>query len=358
MRFWKALVVLLPVAAGVAGGWQWYAATAARTETPAARPATPPATAVEAGPVKVDTVVRIISAVGTLDSNEAVIVRPEIAGRIAEILFREGQAVKAGAPLFRLEDSILKAELAQVRANLRLAERNFERTKELFERSAGTARAFDEASAKLDADRAALTLAEARLAKSLISAPFGGVVGLRRVSVGDYVTPGQALVNLEAIDPVKVEFRIAETNLGLLAVGQNVRLRVDAFPAGEFTGEVYAIDPRLDADGRSVAIRARVPNPDGLLRPGLFAQVNLLVERRDNAIIVPEQAIWPRGDDHFVFRVVDGRAVLTKVDIGIRRQGEVEILSGLSRDAVVVTAGQVKIRDGSAVRPVAPSGKS
>jgi len=346
-----ALVVLLLswitgslVASWSAGGP--LISMAAAQQTP--RPVVP----VEAVGVEVGTITDEVSAIGTLRSNESVIIRPEIAGRIAGIHFSEGEPTRIGALLFALDDAIYQAELTEAEASLLLAQRNYERAAELYTKGAGTARGRDEAEAVLQTDRARVVLAKARLEKTRISAPFDGILGLRQVSIGDYVTPGQDLVNLENIDPIKVEFRVPERFLSGLARGQGLRVTVDAFPGRAFEGEVYALDPRVDTAGRSVAIRARVPNSDRVLRPGLFARVNLAIESRKNALIVPEQAIVPRGDERFVFKVVDGKAVMTKVILGQRRTGRVEIVDGLEPGDVVVTAGQIKIRDGAPVKVV------
>ncbi|MBL8660419.1 MAG: efflux RND transporter periplasmic adaptor subunit, partial [Rhodospirillales bacterium] len=209
--------------------------------------------------------------------------------------------------------------------------------------------------ASLDSDRAKVDLAEARLDKTRITAPFSGMIGLRRVSVGDYVSSGEDLVNLESIDPIKVDFRIAERHLSDLRAGQELELEVDAYPGRRFRGRVFAVDPQVDPGGRSIALRAEVPNPDGLLRPGLFSRIRLVLNVRDDAITVPEQAIIPVGEERYVFTVVDGKAVKTKITLGQRGPGWVEVTRGLSAGDVVVTAGQLKIREGSAVEVMAPT---
>lgn len=358
MRKLAAALVLL--AAGV--GIYWYLVVqpddgmqprAQAQEAPAARTVT-----VEAAPVTVGTVTRSITAVGTLQSNESVILRPEISGRIDQIHFREGERVEAGALLVSLDASVYRAELAQAEAGLNLSRQNSQRAQELFQRRVGTARTRDEATAALRASEAEVALAKARLDKTRLVAPFSGVLGLRRVSVGDYVNPGQEIVNLENIDPIKVDFRVPEPSLSEIREGQAVEVQVDAFPGETFVGEAYAIDPRIDTSGRSVVIRARLENDDRRLRPGLFARVEVIVERRGDAILVPEQAIVPLQDRTAVFRVVDDKAVLTTVRTGQRRSGEVEIVEGLSRDDVVVTAGQLKIRDGATVAVKAPAGQT
>jgi len=312
-----------------------------------------PAIAVDARPVGVTSVRREIEAVGSLRSNESVILRMEIAGRIAEILFDEGQRVRKGMPLIRLDAAVARAQVEQAKASLILSRANHDRAVELYRRGAGTERARDEAIAKLQADEAALALSQAMLGKAMLVAPFDGIVGLRRVSVGDYVNPGQDLVNIEDIESLKVDFRVPEIYTLQIRVGQEVAVRLDAVPGQIFNGKVYAVDPAYDPNGRAIILRASLPNRDGLLRSGMFARVALLIDEREDAIVVPESALVPVGQDHFVFRVVEGKALLTKVSIGQRRKGQVEIVDGLEKDSVVVVEGALKLRDGAAVRSAA-----
>lgn len=357
-RWITALLVI--VVAGAAGpliyGRLADSAEQTRSQAPGPSPgAAPPPVSVEAVQVSAGTISDEITAVGTLSSNESVVIRPEIAGRISTIRMEEGRAVASGTDLITIDDALYRAELAEARAKVNLAESNYRRAVELYERRAASASQRDEALARLEIDRATLDLAQVRLEKTRILAPFAGILGLRKVSVGSYVVPGQDLVNLESINPLKVDFRIPERSLSSLRSGQRIRVRVDAFPGEEFPGEIYALDPLVDPQGRSVALRARIRNDDQKLRPGLFARVRVIVEERADALLVPEQALVPRGEERFVFRVVDGKAVLTRVDIGKRMDGNVEITAGVASGDLVVTAGQMKLRDGS---PVKVSGSS
>jgi membrane fusion protein (multidrug efflux system) len=297
-----------------------------------------------------------VTAVGTLLSDESVTISAEIPGRLKEIHFTEGQPVEKGAPLFTLDDSVYRAQLADAEAKLKLAEQTYERTSKLFSSKYATAQSADEAVANLAVTKAAVELAKVQLEKTRIVAPFSGIVGLRQVSVGEYITAGRALVNLEAIDPVKADFRVPEKFLSAIKVGQSIRIGVDAFPDDTFDGKVYAIDPRIDVAGRSLLVRAKVANEDQRLRPGLFARVTVLLKLKEDALTVPEQAIMPQGDSQYVFKIDDGKAKLTKVTIGMRRSGRVEILSGLSSEDQVVTAGQLKLRDGAQVSIVSGAG--
>lgn len=345
----------LALALVLAGGAYWYFGDAPqldKTDVGEKARATP----VEAAPVIIGPVARRVTAIGSLRSDESVVIRPEIAGRIARIHFNEGEAVAAGAPLISFDDSVPRAQVAEAEAGLSLSTANYERAKELVARRAGTQRALDEALARLNQDRARVDLARAVLRKYALHAPFSGVLGLRRVSTGEYANPGQDMVNLEKIDPIKLDFRVPELFFAALAVGQSVKIDVDSFPGQNFVGQVLAIDPLIDKDGRAVLVRARIDNTDRALRPGMFARVALVLESRAAAVLVPEQALTPRGDEQFVFRILDGKAALTKVTTGQRRDALVEIVSGLTEGDMVISAGQAKIRDGAPVTNIlAPS---
>lgn len=361
LRSFVAVLVVLAVAAG--SGWAYWQYVMVPGQKQAG-PGGPPAgfaMPVEAAPVTVGTAQRQIQAIGTLRSNESVVIRPEIAGRVAGFNFAEGQRVQRGQVLVQFDASVERAELAQAEAAASLARSNYTRAVELERRGAGTQRALDEAQAQIRTATAAIELRKARLEKFQLTAPFDGVVGLRKVSVGDFVNSGQEIVNLEQIDTLKVDFRVPELFLPALRTGQRVEISVDAHPGRGFAGEVYAIDPAVDVAGRAVVIRARIPNPDDTLRPGLFARVTLTLAQRPMALFVPEQAIVPQGDRHTLFKLVDNgegkpkTVRLVTVKLGERRPGEVEILEGLTRDDVVVVAGILKIRDGQPVQ-VMPTG--
>jgi len=357
----KSLIAVSVLVAAAAGAYLFTKGDDGLGRSPAvAAPGAAPA--VKAPPVEVASARSTqasteIEAVGTLSSDEAVSVAAEIAGRIATIAFKEGESVKAGDVLVKLDDALARAELAESEAGLKLAQANFERATSLSKSGAGTQRARDEALAALDTSRAAIELARVRLEKMEIRAPFDGVVGLRAVSVGAYAQIGQALVNLEKIDTLKLDFRLPEIYLRDIAVGQKVEVRVDAIPDRMFEGTVYAIDPMLDVNGRALKIRARLPNKDGILRPGLFARVKVIGQSRGAVVVVPEGAIVPRGTESVVFTVEDGKAVESKVSLGRRTKGEVEILDGLQADSTVVTAGHQRVRNGQPVEVVVAPGQ-
>lgn len=323
-----------------------------RADKPAAPPtagAAPPALPVVVAQVRAQALTDRLRAVGTLTANESVLIRSEIPGRVERIHFDEGQPVTAGAPLITLDGAEYRAQVAQTEATVEANRLTFDRSAGLVAKNMLSQQDFDQARARLAESRALLQRHRVLRDKTVLRAPFAGVAGLRLVSPGAYVQPGQDLVNLEDLDPLKIEFRVPERHAAAMTVGRPLTVRVDAVPGREFAGEIYAIDPRLDAATRTFALRGRVPNQDRLLRPGMFAQVELTVAERPQALVIPEQAIVPRGDTLHVFKVVDGKVAFTPVTTGLREPGIVEIVDGLAVGDTVVTEGQMKLRPGMPV---------
>jgi membrane fusion protein (multidrug efflux system) len=304
---------------------------------------------VEAATVVTEPTARELTAVGTLQSNESIVLAAEIAGRVSDIGFSEGESAPRGKVLLRLDPAVLAAERDRARASLGLSETNYKRSELLLKDNATSQRERDEAYAKWKLDEANLRLAEAQLAKATIRAPFEGVVGLRKVSPGTYLKPGDTIATLDDIDPIKVDFRIPEIYADQVKAGQPVKLTVDAVPGRAFEGKVYAIDPQVDSQGRSLLVRARVANDGGPLRQGMFARIALELERRAEALTIPEEAIIGKDDKQLVFKVVDGKVAPTPVKLGIRSRGRVEIVEGLKSGETVITAGHMKVRPGMPV---------
>lgn len=352
-----ALVAALGVAAalGACGKKEEAApaATAAKPAAagaPAAAPAGPPkGLPVRAVPVKLGEVDSQVTAVGSILAEESVIVRPEIDGRIVGLHFNEGQAVAKGAKLVSLDASEYEAQMASSESQARTARQRYDRSNELFAQKFVSQDALDVAKNELKRAEARVREDKVRVDRAHIVAPFSGIVGVRMISPGAYVKKGDDIVRLENISSVKLDFRVPEHYLSKLKPGQEIGIRVDAYPNETFTGKIYAIEPVVDEKTRTILLRARVPNQTAKLRPGMFARVAVLLERRTNAVLVPEQAIWPQGTDTFVYKVVDGKAALTKIQMGERRPGEVEVVAGLDPQAVVITDGQIKIKDGAPV---------
>lgn len=293
-----------------------------------------------------------IRALGSLQSDETVRIAPEIAGRVQEVVFAEGQPVKQGDVIVKIDDALVRAELSQAWARLTLAKANNDRARTLSRSGSVTERTSDEAQANFETATAEVELARTRLEKHTLRAPFDGVAGVRAVSVGAYVTVGAPIVNIEKIDQLKVDFKVPELFLSAIAVDQEIFIDVDALPGRRFKGVIYAIDPAIDVNGRALSIRARLRNEDGALRPGLFARIVIRGLVKRDVVMIPESAILPRGGETFIFRIENDKAVETRVKIGDRRDGEVEIVEGLKGDATVVTAGQQRLRDGSPVEIV------
>ena len=357
----KALLGTLVVGSLVGvGALSYWAGT--RSPKPAAPAAAAPAkggppqgVVVEATRVATAKLPQALIAVGSLRSDETVILRPEIAGRIAQIHFKEGERVAKGAVLVTLDASVQQADLDKARANLTLSKTKFDRSVDLRNKGFLSSQAQEEAENNLKVAQADAELMQARISKATLRAPFSGTIGLRLVSVGDYVKEGQDLVNLESLDPLKVDFRVPELALSQVKDGQSLQIALDALPDKVYDGRIVAINPLLDANGRAVVLRAQVANRDGKLRPGMFARVRLFTSEARDSALVPEESLFPVGDDKYVYKVIDGKAIRQKVEIGQRRDGKVEIVSGLAATDVIVTAGHLKIRDGAAVRVAEPT---
>jgi membrane fusion protein (multidrug efflux system) len=337
------LVALCAAAPGLALAQAPKEGAKAGTKGPAA------AMPVRAAPARLGPAVDEVSAVGTLRADEAVSVRPEIAGRIAEIRFSEGQSVPRGALLATLDATEVKAQLEAARAQAKLDAQRLERAEDLHRKSFISAQALDEARSNAARSAALVREIEARLAKTEMRAPFAGVIGLRQVSEGAVVVAGTEIARLEKIDQLKLDFRVPEAYVARLRPGQPVRLAVDAWPGQAFGGTVYALEPAVDEGTRTALVRARVANPERKLRPGMFARVTLELGTRERAIWIPESAVVPRGQEAFVYRVADGRADWVRVQLGLRRPGEVEVLAGLAPGDLVVTEGTLRIFPGAAV---------
>ncbi len=348
MKRFVYLLLIIGLAGGGYYGYRHFKQTSAPAQAavPAPRAAGVP---VEVAKIERATVNEEVEALGTLAADESVVIAPEIAGRVIALGFKEGERVEKGQLLVKLDTAILDAELKQLQADLNLARDTFERNRSLSQRGVGTQVALDEATAKLASAEARVQLSQAKLAQSAMMAPFNGVVGLRSVSVGDYVSVGKTLITLTNIDPIKVDFRVPEIFLAQVKLGQSISLKVDAVPGRDFQGRIFAVDPVVDVNGRAIRLRATVPNADLVLKPGLFARVTIVVDRRENAMLIPESAVVPDGIGKIVYIVENGKAKRVAVVLGKRLPGKVEIVKGLTPQMIVVSSGQMRLRDGSIV---------
>lgn len=297
-------------------------------------------------------------AVGTLRSRQGVMLRPEVSGRIARLGFADGQRVRRGQLLVQLDDTLQAAQMRQAEAQAGIARTNLQRNRELVAQNFVSQSVLDQSAAALEVALAQVALNKAQLERMKILAPFDGVAGIRSVNVGDYVKDGADLVNVEDTTQVWVDFRLPERYLAQLKAGQAVEVSLDAMPGRSFRGQVDALDSQLDANGRSLLVRARLANPDGVLRTGMFARTRTLLAVRDNALVVPEEALVPQGGKQYLIKVVDGPqgkvSQRLEARIGVRVPGKVEILGGVAEGDVVVTAGQGRLLrgDGLPVRVI------
>jgi membrane fusion protein, multidrug efflux system len=292
-----------------------------------------------------------INTIGTLLPDESVDIAAETAGRVKEILFKDGQTVEAGVVLFKFDDDLIRAAYDEASSRLVLAEANFKRNETLRKQGNIAQSTYDAALTEYQLMRTAVKLAEVKLDKLIIRAPFAGTLGFRQVSVGAYVDAGSALVHLDKIDRLKVSFAVPELDLVRLSVGQQVAVTADALPGEAFVATVAAIDPSIDANGRALKVRADLDNSAGKLRPGLLIRVTVKGELRDT-VTVPEAAIVPRGKETVVFVAEDNTVKEAKVTTGKRAEGTVEIVDGLSAGAKVVVAGNTRLTNGAAIQIV------
>lgn len=313
---------------------------------------------VEATEVQPADIQDVITAIGTLRSAESVVMKSEISGRIAAVSFSDGSRVAKGDTLITFDASIQEAQVNQAKAERDLAAAKLKRTQDLFDKKFLSAAALDDARASEQIAQAKLALAQATLGKMSLRAPFSGVIGIRQVSVGDYIKEGADLVNLEDTSSMKVDFRVPEQASGRLRVGQVVGLQSDAFVGQSFPAKVTAVDSAVDPLGRSLLMRAELRDVSQRLKPGMFMRVTLVLETRKNALTIPEESVVTQQGRLLVFKVVDGKAVSTPVVTGLRVTNKdkavVEVVKGLAAGDIVVTAGQIKIRGNNLPVKIAP----
>lgn len=359
-------VAVIGIAAASAAAW-WYQqqpegpreaeGAGAAQAAPASGPARAPA--VEIARVETLRISDDAQAVGSLRSRQSVILRPEVSGRVTQINFRDADRVRRGQLLVQLDDQLPMAQVKQAEAEVSIARANHKRNQELVEEKFIAQRAVDESAANLQVAEAKLALARATLARLKIVAPFDGIAGIRAINVGDYLKDGADIVNIEDLDALYVDFRLPERYQTKVRPGQTALVEVDALPGRRYSAVIHAIDPLVDANGRSIALRGCIDNRHMQLRPGMFARVTSVFGVREDARVIPEEAIVPQGGKQFVFRLVDGPdqdtriAQRVEVTVGARVPGKVEITQGLNAGDVVVTAGQQRIQgDNAPVRVI------
>ena len=326
----------------------WPGASAAQEDTGKGGKGQRAPSSVEVATAKEGQLSDDIAAIGSLVSEESVDIAAETNGRIVEILFADGAPVGMGDVLFRLDQTLLKAQVADAQERLALAKSVVERNAALVKSRNIAQSVVDQTATELALAESALALAQVQLGKLTVVAPFSGRTGFRNVSVGAYVQAGAPLVHVEKIDLLKAAFSVPELNFSRLALGQSITVTADAVPGETFEAKISAIDPLLDINGRALRVRADLDNSADKLRPGMLIRVSVRGPSRAS-VMVPEAAIVPRSNGAVVFVTTGEKAEETKVRTGKRLNGEVEILEGLAAGAQVVTAGNARLSDGVAI---------
>jgi membrane fusion protein, multidrug efflux system len=309
----------------------------------------PPAMPVEVVTANADTVVDAILATGQIEAINSVELRPDIEGRIAAVLVREGSTVSKGQPLFQVDDAELKAEVARAEAERDLARQSLTRTRELLSQKASSQSELERAEATARSSEAEYQLLKVRLDHTTVRAPFSGVAGRRLVSLGDYVTTSSGLMAVQTVSPQRAVFQVPERYADKLKVGQAVTFRVAALPGREFAGRVDFVDPVVQLPGRTITVKAQVPNPRRELQSGMFIEVRLATDVRPSAVVIAEDAVLPIQGTNYVWVAVDGKATRRQVELGVRTPGFVETRSGVEAGEQVVVGGQERLAEGAPV---------
>lgn len=344
LKFWVACACVVVLTA--CGGKAQNAAAGAKAPAPGSK-----GVGVVLDTARAESFPYEVEALGTANANEAVTVTAKVSNLVTAIRFEEGQQVKRGQVLVELDGAEVKAEQTAAQAALAESRSQYKRAQELRSTNALSQAELERLEATLLANEARLVTARAKVRDTVISAPFDGRVGLRRVSVGSYISQGSVITTLDDTRIIKLDFSVPENFMSVLREGLKVVARSVAYPDRTFEGEVTSIDSRVDPTTRSVVARAQIPNSQGLLKPGMFLTVRLQ-QPRENVVMIPEQALVPEEGNQFVFVVNDAKAEKRRVDIGRRKPGQVEILAGLKPGERIVVEGTQLVKDGVSVREV------
>lgn len=344
------VTLLLLLIFGGIFGWKYYAGM----KMAAMMSAPPPPAVIASAVVEKQSWQPYLNAVGSVTATQGIYVTTEVAGKVDEILASSGQMVKAGDLLMSLDDSVDQADLKGLIAQRKLAQLQFERNSTLLKDRSVSRSDYDQSRASLDSAEAAVAAKQAIIHKKAISAPFSGQLGIVDINLGQYLSPGDAIVSLQALDPIYGDFNLPERHLPDVQVGQAVEIEVQAWPGRLFKGSISAINPGIDRGTRTLRLRATLDNPGHLLRPGMFAEVRTVLPLRDDILTLPRTAVTynPYGESVFVIQEKDHGLVVQNrpVQTGAVRAERVEIISGLKAGEQVVSAGQNKLRSGQSVR--------
>lgn len=290
----------------------------------------------------------IITLSGSIEPNEQVQIRSEVSGIVRTLAFREGTAVQKGQVLLRIDDSELQAHLTQAQSSEKLAADNEKRARLLLQKEAISQQEYDVAHADYESAKAQTVLIHAQIAKTTVRAPFSGKIGLRSISEGEYLTPATVVANLLSVNPVKILFSVPEKYSSQIQVGQGLTFTVSGSDA-KYGAEIYAIEPGVDATTRTISIRAIAENPGEQLFPGAFARVELALDRIENAVLVPTEAVIPIQNGKQVFLLKNGKAAAVPVEAENRTRSDVLITSGVNVGDTVLISGIMSVTDGMPV---------
>lgn len=315
----------------------------------------PEATTVDIVRIEPELLRNVAEIPGQLTAEMTVVIVPETEGVVETIEVPEGDRVEAGQVLVRLRDDEQRARLREAEAERNLAAAVYKRTRSLATRNVSSAAQLERAEAELQVARSRVEAAKVELERTTIRAPFDGEIGDYQIALGDRVTPDDELVRIDALDRLQLRFTLPEIAVGRVQPGIPVTIEVAPYPERRFHGEVYFVSPTLDAEARRILIKAWMPNPDHLLRPGLFAEIEAEIDRREDALLVPESALLYGLDGTFVWRVdAEDRAERVPVQVGLRDAGRVEVVGGLVAGDRVVATGIHKVSSGSRLRAPEP----
>ena len=351
----RAFISVILIAILGYGGWWAYENFIVGPAVPSAAggPMENPPIPVEAAIVQPQLLSVTISATGNLSASEEAQLRSEIPGRVEKILFDEGSYVKRGMPLFEIDSSNARANVRQAEANADLAEQNLARLQQLSGTGAISMLELDQAKSAQKSTAAALDQAEIALAKANVRAPFSGQLGIRRVRVGDFVQPGQELVQIVNTAPMRIEFSIPENEGQMVSIGQDIAFTTNQFPGETFFGTITAIEPFVENAGRQIKVLAMTANDPPRLRSGGFVDVKITIAEKPDAVMVPESALVPMGGQQFLVLIgADQATEMRPVTLGIRQAGMVEVINGLAAGDTVVTAGQMKLQPGAKAQAI------
>jgi membrane fusion protein, multidrug efflux system len=357
------IVAVIAVAALAILGAKRFGLLGSGTEKSAGPPAAGGAPAqMPPMPVDVDTarrqaMVDAVRATGHIEAVQAVELRPDEQGRVVALMFQEGQTVAAGTPLLKIDDAMLRAQSERAAADRDLARQQLERVRRLRAENAATPADLERAEANFRSTEAALSMLALQIERTTVRAPFAGIVGQRMISVGDYVTTASKLLTLQTVDPQRAVIEVPERYAVQLRQGQPVQFSVAAQPDKQFVATVEFIDPVVQTASRTIMVKARAPNPGRVLRPGMFIEARLATSRRDTAVVVPEDAIQPLRTANVVWAVAGGKASRRVVQLGVRSEGKVEIISGVQAGELVVVGGLDRMFEGAPLAPRSTSAK-